>query len=95
MTKEYAIALAGSNWWAGLSAHDIVTVQLFEEKLCMDFSAFHKALEEALKRPVYTHEFAFPDDLRKEFLGDKPAPTWDEIVGLIPAAIRMHIAVSP
>lgn len=55
----------------------------------MDFGTFHKAMEEALGRPVWTHEFAFSDQLKKEFLGDKPAPTFEEIVNLIPAEKRI------
>jgi hypothetical protein len=50
----------------------------------MPFDVFHKAVEEALGRPVWTHEFAYSDDLKKEFLGDKPAPTFEEVVALVP-----------
>lgn len=89
MTKEQAIELGKMRWWEGLSAHDIVMFQLFEPLLCMDFGTFHKAMEEALGRPVWTHEFAFSDQLKKEFLGDKPAPTFEEIVNLIPAEKRI------
>ena len=41
--------------------------QLYEERLCMPFPLFHKAVEEALGRPVYTHEFAGVENLRQEF----------------------------
>lgn len=95
MTTEQAIQLAKSNWWKGLPAHDIVTFQLFEDKLCMDFSDFHKAVEDSLGRPVWTHEFAFADKLKQEFLGDKPAPTFEEIVNLIPADKRIIVQVRP
>lgn len=90
MTEEQAIALAESSWWIGMSAHDIVMFQLFEPLLCMDFGAFHKAVEKALGRPVWTHEFASSnvENLKKEFLGDKPAPTMEEIINLIPKEKR-------
>ncbi len=93
ITREQAIALATSRWWAGKSARDIVQFQLFESKLCMDFSDFHAAVEEALGRPVFTHEFAWPESLRAEFLGDKRAPTFEEIVELIPAEKRLIIGI--
>lgn len=92
MTKEQAIQLADSKWWEGVSDHDIVMFQLFEEKLCMPFGRFHEAVEKALGRSVWTHEFAF-DGLKQEFLGDKPAPTWDEIVNLIPEEKRIIVQV--
>ena len=94
MTREQAIKLAESEWWEGLSDHDIVMFQLFEDKLCMPFGRFHEAVEKVLGRPVWTHEFAF-DGIKKEFLGDKPAPSWDEIVNLIPAEKRIIVAVQP
>ena len=84
MTREQAIKLAATGWWKDRTPEDIVGFQLFEELLCMDFGDFHQAVEKALGRPVFTHEFAFADDLRKEFLKDKPAPTFEEIIGLIP-----------
>jgi len=43
--------------------------QIQQDKLCMDFSLFHKATEEALGRSVWTHEFAKPEELLREFLG--------------------------
>lgn len=95
MTKEQAIALAKSKWWEGKSAHDIVMVQLFEPLLCMPFGDFHKAVEEALGRPVWTHEFAFVDTLKAEFLGDRPVPTMQEILDLIPADKRIILMLEP
>lgn len=94
LTKEQAIDLYHSGWWKNLSAHDIVMVQLFEEKIriCIPFGKFHRAIEEVLKRPVYTHEFGLNlEGLRKEFLGDIPTPTFEEIVNLIPIEKRILI----
>lgn len=80
-----AIKLYKSGWWNGLSAQKIVSFQLFQARLCMSFSDFHEAVEKALGRPVYTHEFGMGiDEMRREFLGEKAAPTMDEIMALIP-----------
>lgn len=83
MTREQAEALSDTGWWKDKSAKDIVMFQLFDDRLFMPFSDFHKAIEEALGRPVWTHEFAFREQLEREFLGDKPKPTMDEIAGLL------------
>jgi hypothetical protein len=50
----------------------------------MPFDVFQAAMEAALGRPVFTHEFAFPDQLKAELRGGKPAPTFEEILNLIP-----------
>jgi len=92
MTKDEAIALAESGFWKTLSYRDRAKFQLFENRLCMPFSVFHEAVEKSLGRPVYTHEFGPGiDRLRKEFLGEAPAPTLQEILGLIPADKRVLI----
>lgn len=95
MTKQEAIRLAESGWWKDRSAEDIVSFQLFEEKLCMDFGDFHQAVEKALGRPVWTHEFAFihkPGGLRDEFLKNAPQRTFEEVMNLIPPDKRIVIS---
>lgn len=57
-TKEEAIALYKSGWWKGKTSREICALQLYQDKLCMPFSEFHKAITEALGRSVWTHEFA-------------------------------------
>lgn len=58
MNKKEAIKLYNSKWWEGKTAKEIVDFQLYEDKLCVEFSVFHKSIEEILGRPVFTHEFA-------------------------------------
>ena len=89
LTQEQAIALANTNWWVGLSARDVIKFQLFEDRLCMPFADFHRLLEVALGRPVWTHELASPENLQKEFLGEVQAPTFEEILDLIPEEKRV------
>lgn len=67
MTREQAIAKAEEKWWEDKTSSQIVEVQLFEPKLCMPFDLFHKAVEECLNRPVFTHEFADMNKLQKEY----------------------------
>lgn len=93
LTKEQAIAFAENKLYEGMNYRQIAEFQLFQEKLCMPFNIFHEALEKTLGRPVWTHEMAFPENLRKEFMGEKRAPTLEEIVNLIPAEKRIIIGI--
>jgi hypothetical protein len=58
------------------------------------FEVFHEAIEKALGRPVWTHEFGLNmEGLKKEFLGETPPPTMEEIMNLIPEEKRVIIEV--
>lgn len=93
LTREQAVALADSKWWIGLPAQHVVEFQLFEDRLCMDFGDFHAAVKKALGRGVWSHEFADIERLRKEFLGERPAPTFTEIIALIPEEKRVVVGL--
>lgn len=94
MIQDMAIRLAESKWWEAVPLTEAARFQLFEERLCMPFGEFHKGVEQLLKRPVFTHEFAFADKvggLRDEALGRAPARTLQEILDLIPAEKRIVV----
>lgn len=92
LSQEEAIALAESEFWKEMSDREIAEFQMFQDKLCVPFNVFHKAIEKALGRPVYTHEFGLNwEGLQKELRGEKPAPTFEEIVNLIPEEKRVII----
>ena len=94
LTREQAIALAETGWWKDKSPREIVAFQLFETALCMDFGDFHLAVEKALGRPVFTHEFGLNlDGLQKEFLGEQPMPTFQQILDMIPEAKRIVVVL--
>ena len=67
MTKEQAVEFYNSKKYETMSNLEIVKFQLFEPKMCMPFPIFQAAVEDALGRPVYTHEFADAEKLRTEF----------------------------
>lgn len=90
--KEMAISLFESGWWKERPAKEVATFQMFTVELSMPFTEFHRALEEALGRPVWTHELGLnADGIRAELLGERPAPTMEEIIGLIPVEKRIVI----
>lgn len=83
--RDKAIELAESKWWEGCDHRKIATFQMLTEELCMPFGLFHEAVEKALGRPVFTHEFGLDyDGLVSELLGERNPPTLDEVLGLIP-----------
>lgn len=91
-TTEQAIAFADSKIWESWSHEQIVRLQLFQEKLCVPFDRFHEAIESVLGRPVFTHEFGLNyKGIVLEYLGERPPPTFDEIVNLIPKEKRIII----
>jgi len=92
LTKEQAIQMFESSWWVGKSPRVVCMFQLFEKRLCMPFDKFHEAVEEALGRSVWTHEFGLSwERLQKEFLGEVSAPTMLEIIELIPESKRIIV----
>ena len=92
LTEEQAIALAVSEFWKDMSYQARAEFQMNTERLCMPFDVFHEAMEKALGRSVWTHEFALnPEGLRKELTGEAEPPTFKEIMNLIPEDKRMFI----
>lgn len=91
MTKKEAIALFESKFWLTMTPREIATFQLNEPKLCMPFSVFHEAVEKTFGRPVWTREFANMDGMKAELNGNRPAPTMDEIINMIPAEKRILV----
>lgn len=90
--RERAIELAKSEWWKERSFPQIAKFQFFTKELSMPFSVFHEALEKTLGRSVYTHEFAMNfDGLAMELLGERDAPTLQEIINLIPKDKRILV----
>jgi hypothetical protein len=96
VSREEAIALYDSGFWKEMDYKERAKFQLFEKLLCMPFGVFHEAVEKALGRPVYTHEFGSGNinNLQRELLGEAPAPTLEEIVSLIPKDKQLLIAVT-
>lgn len=84
LTEQQAIAFGESGVWKGWTDDQIVRFQLFQTRLCIPWNRFHEAITKVLGRPVYTHEFAIEGHLTKEYLGEKTAPTFEEILDLIP-----------
>lgn len=85
LTTEQAVSLSKSEFWLKMDNYEIALFQLSFEQLCMPWNIFHEAVEKALRRKVYSHEFQNLNHLREELLENKPTPTRAEILSLIPS----------
>lgn len=92
LTEEQAIVFCENKLYEGMTSRQIAEFQLLQDRLCVPFDVFHKAIEDALGRSVFTHEFGLNyDGLIKELYGEKEPPTLDEIINLIPEEKRILI----
>lgn len=91
LTREEAVAFHDSKAYESMPLRERALFQMNQKLLCMPFGTFHEAVEKTLGRSVFTHEFANRAGLLKELLGEKPAPTFDEIMNLIPAEKRVLV----
>ena len=69
LSKEQAVKLYETEFWVHTSEKDLALFQITQDKLCMPFGIFHKAIENTLGRPIFTHEFATNvEELKAELL---------------------------
>jgi hypothetical protein len=86
LTKKQAIEFHESEKWKELDVKERAAFQMYQDRLCMPFSEFHKAITEVLGRPVYTHEFGLNrDGLIAEMEGKAEPPSFADIVNMLPA----------
>ena len=94
LTEKQALAFAENKCYEKMNYRQRAEFQIEQDRLCMPFDVFHEAIEKTLGRPVYTHEFGFNiDGLRKELLGEKEPPTFDNIINMIPEDKRCVLIV--
>ena len=95
LTELEAIHIAESGVWKDWTHRQRAEFQLTQNRLMMPFGVFHEAVEKALGRPVWTHEFGLNHEgLLRELLGDAPPPTMAEIIALIPTEKLMIVEVT-
>lgn len=85
LSKEQALAFAESGAWKDMTPIERGAFQLRQRLLCMPFDKFHEGLEALLGRPVFTHELGLNyDGLIAEAEGRADAPTFEQIINMIP-----------
>lgn len=80
VSKEQAIKLFREFNWGKVDDVSKFLFQISQDRLCMNFSDFHKATEKALGRSVWTHEFAKPNILIQEFFKLREKATLQDIM---------------
>lgn len=86
LTREQAIVFAENRAWQQLDTKARALFQMEQDRLCMPFEVFQKAVEETLDRPVFTHEFGLNKaGLLAELQGKALAPSLADILAMLPA----------
>lgn len=94
LTTEEAIQFHDLGVWEGMTLRERALFQMEQDCLCMPFDKFHEAVEKTLGRPVFTHEFGLNrDGIRAELAGTGPAPSFDQILAMLPPDKTIVIAV--
>jgi len=93
LTRDEAIQIAKSGIWKKWTDREIAFFQLQQSKLCLDFDRFHKAVEGALDRSVWTHEFGNYNRLFLELVGLKEQADFEEVMDKLPKDKPKIIAV--
>jgi len=92
-TKEQALDFAENRRWEGMNYNEIAAFQLEQNLLCMPWAVFHEAVEKALGRPVWTHEFGFNQEgLKQELAGACAAPSFADVLDMIPEDKQIIVA---
>ena len=91
LNKAQALGIFNGDLWRSWSDEEIVNFQLYQDRLCVPFSRFHPAVEKVLRRSVWVHEFGDIEALRTEYEGKRPAPSFEEIMEMIPAEKRVIV----
>lgn len=93
MTREEAIEFAREGNWKALTPAERGLLQLRQDCLCMDFSAFHEGIQALLGRPVWTHEFADADLLWDEYQGVAEKPDMAAIIAKLPKHLQENMII--
>lgn len=93
LTKEEAVEFADNRRWEKMTAKERGLFQLRQDRLCMPFNKVHEGITELLGRSVWTHEFAKPDALWREYLGLDEKPTLEDILDKLPPRLRDNMIV--
>lgn len=84
LTKEQAIELAKTEWWKDVNFASVAAFQVTQNKLCCPIDVYKESLVKTLNREVFTHELSQPEKLIAEMNKEKKAPSFAEIVAMMP-----------
>lgn len=93
LTRDEAIAFVSHDALKTMTPKERGLFQLRQELLCMSFSQFHEGAQALLGRPVWSHEFADPDSLWREYQGIEDKPDFAGIIAKLPPHLRDNVIV--
>ena len=76
---EEAKAKYREAWWESDNPETLFLGQIQEEVLILGFNELRSATKKVLGRPVYTHEFAEPEELLDEFYKERSKATLEDV----------------
>ena len=80
LTEAQAIRFYQSEKWRRWPMARLGAFCIRQTRLCVPFDVFHEAVEAALGRPVWTHEFANQKRLIDELDGKRAKATMDDVI---------------
>lgn len=86
LTREEAVVFAESGAWKEMTDDQLVWFQFNQKKICVPVSHLHVALEGALGRDVYSHEFHSKNGWNRminEFMGRREMLTPAESLSML------------
>ena len=85
LSIDQAVAFYESGVWKKMTSPELAAFQIAQERLCVPFEVFHRAVEETIGRRIYVHEFSMNrGGLRVEIQGKAKCPTMAEIIAMFP-----------
>lgn len=91
LAQETAVALYEASWWKSFGLQESAVLQLHQDRLCMPINKFKEALSFAFGRTIFSHELRDPDRLKAELSSLKKAPTFQEVLDMIPLEKRVVV----
>ncbi len=95
ITKIQALNIFHNEKWKRWTDYQKVKFQLYQDRLCMPYTEFRKALTVVFGRSIWSHELSSSNinSMIKEFEKKRKAPTFTEILELIPKDKAIVIGV--
>ena len=92
LTQEQALVFYDSRAWEHMDDRQKVEFQIIQDRLCMPFGDFQKALSNALGHPVFPAQLGTArQNLTDELLTGRPRPSLSDLISMLPPDQRTRI----
>lgn len=82
LTKPEAMKLIEQKWWLTCTPEQIVEMHIYQDcdRLLCPLDVLYASFRNVFGRPVFTHEFADPESLRREYEGLDPECSFEDVL---------------